>query len=80
MPADHEPGGFWKDAFRPGTPACALLCGLVGVALAVSFLAIGLWKTLLIAACFIAGWALGRSKTMRERASQAWRRIVKRNG
>ncbi|MDR2657905.1 MAG: DUF2273 domain-containing protein [Oscillospiraceae bacterium] len=79
MPSDHEHGGFWSEAFKPGTAACALLCGLLGIAVAVSFLAIGFWKTLLIAAFFTVGWALGRSKAVRVWIGEAWRRITNRN-
>ncbi|GHU66362.1 hypothetical protein FACS1894184_04160 [Clostridia bacterium] len=80
MPSDHEPGGFWKDAFKPGTPACALFCGLLGVGVAVSFLMIGFWKTLLIAVCFVVGWVLGRSKAVREWFGEIWRRLTNGNG
>ncbi|MDR1598850.1 MAG: DUF2273 domain-containing protein [Oscillospiraceae bacterium] len=80
MTPDREPGGFWRDAIKPGTPACALLCGLLGVAVAVSFLAIGFWKTLLVTACFVVGWALGRTKAVREKIGEAWQRLINRNG
>ncbi|GHU73632.1 hypothetical protein AGMMS49992_12870 [Clostridia bacterium] len=79
MPSDRDQGGFWQNMFKPGTAACALLCGLLGVAVAVSFLSIGFWKTLLIVACFVAGWIIGRSKALRGWLSDKWERLTHRD-
>lgn len=50
---------LWQDIVRPGTPACAVLCSLLGLAAAVSMLIIGFWKTALLIACFGVGWFFG---------------------
>ncbi len=48
-----------KNWFQLGTPQCGILCGLVGVLVALCFLFFGFWGTLLIAALFIVGYAVG---------------------
>ncbi|HML48858.1 MAG TPA: DUF2273 domain-containing protein [Clostridia bacterium] len=60
--ADPNRRSFWQDAFRPGTTACAVLCSILGIAVALSLLLIGFWKTLLLSACFGVGWFLGAVK------------------
>ena len=47
---------------RWGTPACAALCGLGGVLLAVLLLSVGFWKTLFIAILCVAGVFVGGVK------------------
>ena len=56
---DPNKRSFWQDAFRPGTKACALLCSILGIVVALSLLSIGFWKTLLLCACFGIGWFFG---------------------
>jgi uncharacterized membrane protein len=46
---------------------------------AVSFLSIGFWKTLLISVFFIAGWTLGRGKVVREWLYETKRRLFNRD-
>ncbi len=43
----------------PGTSACALFGGLLGVLIAVLLLTIGFWKTLMIAVFFLIGAFIG---------------------
>lgn len=45
--------------FQIGTPQCGILCGLIGVLVALCFLFFGFWGTLLIVALFIVGYAVG---------------------
>lgn len=47
---------------RWGTPACAALCGLGGVLLAVLLLTVGFWKTLFIAILCVLGVFVGGVK------------------
>lgn len=60
--ADPNRRSFWQDAFRPGTTACAVLCSILGIVVALSLLLIGFWKTLLLSVCFGVGWFLGAVK------------------
>ncbi|MEG0767119.1 MAG: DUF2273 domain-containing protein [Clostridia bacterium] len=53
---------FWENIGRPGTFACAIFCSVLGIAVALSLLILGLWKTLLIGLCFGVGWFLGAIK------------------
>lgn len=51
--------GSRPQILTPGTSACALFCGLLGVLIAVLLLTIGFWKTLMIAVFFLAGAFIG---------------------
>ena len=51
--------------FEPGTPASVIVYGLVGVLVAVLFLLIGFWRTLLICVCRAVGAFLGGVKDKR---------------
>lgn len=42
-----------------GTPLCGIVFGLVGVAIALSLIFLGFWKSLLIVAMFGIGYVLG---------------------
>lgn len=42
-----------------GTPLCGMVCGLVGVIIALSLIFLGFWKTLLILVMFGIGYVLG---------------------
>lgn len=50
---------------EPGTPVSIIVYGLVGVLVAVLFLLIGFWRTLLICVCFAVGAFLGGVKDKR---------------
>lgn len=45
--------------FQLGTPACGLLCGLIGIVIALAFLFLGFWRTLFVAVLFVLGYAVG---------------------
>lgn len=53
---------FLKRVFTPGTPECAIACGLVGVLVALLLLWIGVWRTLLIVALVGIGFFIGGVK------------------
>ena len=57
--------GEKKSAFRVGTPLCGLVCGLVGVMIALALLLLGFWRALFVALFFAAGYFVGahRNKT-----------------
>ncbi|MDR1570651.1 MAG: DUF2273 domain-containing protein [Oscillospiraceae bacterium] len=76
----RESDGFWKDILRPGTAACALLCALIGVAVALMALFIGFWKTLLIVLFFAAGWFIGKAAWLHEWLRAIGERIAGRRG
>lgn len=48
-----------KKWFQLGTRQCGILCGLIGALVALCFIFIGFWRTLLIAALFVVGYAVG---------------------
>ena len=50
---------FLSKIFEPGTPASVIACGLVGVLVAVLFLLIGFWRTLLLTAIVGAAYFIG---------------------
>lgn len=45
--------------FTKGTPQCGMLLGVVGVLAALSFLTLGFWRTLLMAAFAAIGYYIG---------------------
>ncbi len=51
--------GTRPQILTPGTSACALFGGLLGVLIAVLLLTIGFWKTLMIAVFFLIGAFIG---------------------
>ena len=51
--------GTRPQILTPGTSACALFGGLLGVLIAVLLLTIGFWKTLMIAVFFMVGAFIG---------------------
>ncbi len=57
--SNSSENGNMKKLFTPGTPQCALLCALIGAAIAALLLTIGFWKTLFIAAFGAVGGLLG---------------------
>lgn len=48
-----------QNKFQHGTPMCGIVCGLVGVIIALSLIFLGFWKTLLILVMFGIGYVLG---------------------
>lgn len=61
-----------KKAFKPGNPECAIFCCILALIMAILFLTIGFWKTLLImgllvVALFIGG--VGDKKAMFKKAA-----------
>lgn len=57
--------GEKKNLLRVGTPLCGLVCGLVGVMIALALLLLGFWRALFVALFFAAGYFVGayRNKT-----------------
>jgi uncharacterized membrane protein len=50
-----------KDLFKSGTNLNALICGIIGFAVALLALLIGFWKTLLLVAFFAVGYIVGKT-------------------
>ena len=48
-----------REMIRWGTPACGLLCGILGAAAALLWIALGFWKMLFVALLCAAGVFLG---------------------
>lgn len=51
-----------KEMTTWGTPACGVLCGILGALLAILLLTIGFWKTLLVAVLCALGAFIGGVK------------------
>lgn len=58
-PADDTLNHVIRDFVTVGTPACGLLCAVIGLAVAVLLMTIGFWKTLLVAVFGCVGGILG---------------------
>ena len=53
---------FTKNIFKVGTPECAIFFALVAMVLALLFLALGFWQTLLIVVLVLLGLFIGGVK------------------
>ena len=56
---NNENKSFFHQAFRIGTPECAVFCACVAMLMGLLFLCIGFWKTLLIFALMLIGAFIG---------------------
>ncbi len=45
--------------FQIGTPECGLLCGAIGILIALMVLFLGFWRTLFVALLFACGYFFG---------------------
>ena len=66
--------------FEVGTPACGLLCAVLGVLLALCLIFFGFWKTLLIVALGGIGYFCGACKNKTELFRSGIDRIVPKKG
>lgn len=57
---------FAQNMFRIGTPECAVSFGVIAMVLALLFLLLGFWQTLLIAALVALGTFIGGVKNKKE--------------
>ena len=57
---------FLSRCFTKGTAECAALCAVVCAGVALSLIALGIWKTLLIALCVSMGAFIGGVKDKKE--------------
>ena len=69
-----ENGGK-KSLLRIGTPLCGLVCGIVGVAIALALLLLGFWRTLFVAVLFGLGYFLGASSNKGESIKKAINKV-----
>lgn len=60
--ADNKLTSFLRNMFRIGTPECAISFAVIAMALAVLFLLVGFWQTLLILGLMLIGAFLGGVK------------------
>lgn len=63
---ENKWSAFTKNMFKVGTPECAVFFGAAAMVLALLFLLVGFWKTLLIAALVLAGAFIGGVKDKKE--------------
>lgn len=63
---ENRPNSFFRNMFRIGTPECAITFSLLAMLLAVLYLLLGFWKTLLIAVLMLLGGFLGGVKNKKE--------------
>ena len=64
--AESKVKNFMKNMFRIGTPECAISFALVAMVLAVMFLVVGFWQTLLIMGLMLVGAFLGGVKDKKQ--------------
>ena len=57
---------FVKNMFKVGTPECAITFAVIAMVLALLFLLLGFWQTLLIAALIVVGAFVGGVKDKKE--------------
>ena len=67
---------FLHQAFRIGTPECAVFCAGVAMLLGLLFLWIGFWKTLLIFCLMLLGMFIGGVEDKREWLGEALNRLI----
>ena len=67
---------FLHQAFRIGTPECAVFCAGVAMLLGLLFLWIGFWKTLLIFCLMLLGMFIGGVEDKREWLGEAINRLI----
>jgi len=61
-----EKDSFFKKVFTKGTPHCAVACALLGIAVALLLLWVGVWRTLLMVALVAVGAFIGGVKEKKE--------------
>ena len=64
--ADNKFNAFMRNIFKIGTPECAITFAIAARVLAVVFLLVGFWQTLLILALMLVGAFLGGVKNKKE--------------
>ena len=57
---------FSKNMFKVGTPECAITFAVIAMVLALFFLLLGFWQTLLVAALILVGAFIGGVKDKKE--------------
>lgn len=62
--------------FKRGTPAFGIALGVILAGIAVVWMAIGFWKTLLLAALFALGYFLGASDNAADAIRRAANRVI----
>ena len=62
--------------FKKGTPACGLALGTLFVLIAVLWMTIGFWKTLLLTALFALGYFLGTTENKRDLIRETANRMI----
>ncbi len=72
---ENRPNSFFRNMFRIGTPECAITFSLLAMLLAVLYLLLGFWKTLLIAVLMLLGGFLGGVKNKKEFISSQINRL-----
>ena len=63
---DNRLNETFRNMFRIGTPECAIFFGLLAMVLALLFLTIGFWRTLLVAALVSVGAFIGGVSNKKE--------------
>ena len=66
---------FTKNMFKVGTPECAITFAVIAMVLALLFLLLGFWQTLLIAALIVVGAFVGGVKDKKEWIRNAVNRL-----
>ena len=75
MNKDNKLGRFAQNMFHVGTPECAIFFAVAAMVLALLFLALGFWRTMLVAVLVLAGAFLGGVKDKKEWISEKVNRL-----
>lgn len=65
--SDKKISTFFRNAFKVGTPECAIAFAVIAMILAILFLLVGFWKTVLILALMLIGAFVGGVSNKKER-------------
>ena len=74
--SEHQPKGSFKNIFKIGTPECAVFSGAAAMVLALLFLVLGFWRTVLVALVAAAGAILGGVTDKKEWLKKLINRLV----
>jgi uncharacterized membrane protein len=65
-----------NSAFRFGTPACGIVCGIIGALIALFWLIFGFWKMIFVLAMFALGYLIGAVSNKSEKLKHFIGRFV----
>ena len=73
---ESKPSGFFDNMCKIGTPECAIFSAVVAMVLALLFLTVGFWNTVLVALVMLIGAFLGGVKDKKQWLKNLINRLV----